>query len=216
MGGCMLEKRVYTRAELVDQFKTSRLDAIKNRIQRAGYIYAETGRGAGYTLEILDLPKGEEFKRYCIDVLGYDPRTDFVKLKAFLYHFLADDEFMTLQHNEMSRIIEENTGIRISPATISNYFDQLKARGWSDHGAFDYVCYIYDNDLKQNRYISREEYCAIYREFYAIVRRNNGNFQIAETRIKEKYGNKPKKRPREMKSAFFNKEYSDLWEIIEK
>ena len=129
----MLEKRVYTRAELVDLFKTSRLDAIKKRIQRAGYIYSETGRGEGYTLEILDLPKGEEFKRYCIDVLGFDPRTDFARLKAFLYHFLADDEFMTLQHNEMSRIIEADTGIRISPATISNYFDQLKARGWSDH-----------------------------------------------------------------------------------
>lgn len=212
----MLEKRVYTRAELVDLFKTTRLDAIKNRIQRAGYIYADTGRGANYTLEILDLPKGEEFKRYCIDVLGYDPRTDFDKLKAFLYHFLADDEFMTLQHNEMSRIIEADTGIRISPATISNYFDQLKARGWADHCPSDYVCYIYDPNLGENRYISREEYCAIYREFYGIVRKNNGNFEIAETRIKEKYGNKPKKRPREIKTAFFNKEYSELWELIEK
>ena len=77
----MLEKRVYTRAELVDLFKTSRLDAIKKRIQRAGYIYSETGRGEGYTLEILDLPKGEEFKRYCIDVLGFDPRTYFARLK---------------------------------------------------------------------------------------------------------------------------------------
>ena len=212
----MLEKRVYTRAELVDLFKTSRLDAIKNRIKRAGYIYSETGRGSSYTLEILDLPKGEEFKRYCIDVLGYDPRTDFGKLKVFLYHFLADDEFMTLQNNEMSRIIEANTGIRISPATISNYYDPLKARGWADHFPSDYVCYIYDHTYGENRYISREEYCAIYREFYEIVRKNNGDFEKAEAWIKEKYGNKPKKRPREIKNAFFNKEYSELWELIEK
>lgn len=212
----MLEKRVYTRAELVDLFKTSRLDAIKKRIQRAGYIYSEKDRGEAYTLEILDLPKGEEFKRYCIDVLGFDPRTDFARLKAFLYHFLADDEFMTLQHNEMSRIIEADTGIRISPATISNYFDQLKARGWSDHCPSEYVCYIYDKNLSENRYISREEYCSIYRKFYAIVRKNKGDFEKAEAWIKENYGNKPKKRPREMKTAFFNKEYAELWELIEK
>lgn len=212
----MLEKRVYTRAELVELFKTSRLDAIKSRIQRAGYVYSDNGRGANYTLEILDLPKGEEFKRYCIDVLGYDPRTDFEKLKVFLYYFLADDEFMTLQHNEMSWILEKNTGIRISPATISNYYDRLKARGWAEHCPSDYVYYIYDSTLTENRYISREEYCAIYREFWELVRKNNGDFQKAETRIKAKYGNKPKKRPREVKTAFFNREYRDLWEIIEK
>ena len=212
----MLEKRVYTRAELVDLFKTTRLDAIKNRIQRAGYIYTDNGRGTSYTLEILDLPKGAEFRRYCIDILGYDPRTDFDRLKVFLYYFLADDEFMTLQYNEMSQVIEKEAGIRISPATISNYYDQIKARGWADRCPADYVYYIYDNDLKQNKYISREEYCAIYREFWKIVRENDQDFVKAETWIKRKYGNKPKKRPREMKTAFFNKEYNDLWEIIEK
>ena len=212
----MLEKRVYTRAELVDLFKTSRLDAIQGRIRRAGYVYTDTGRGANYTLEILDLPKGAEFKRYCIDVLGYDPRTDFEKLKVFLYYFLADDEFMTLQRNEMSWILEKQTGIRISPATISNYFDRLAARGWADHCPSDYVYYLYDPNLGENRYISREEYCAIYREFWDIVRANNQDFDLAHTRIKKKYGNKPKKRPREMKTAFFNKEYLELWEIIEK
>ena len=53
-------------------------------------------------------------------------------------------------------------------------------------------------------------------EFWDIVRANNQDFDLAHTRIKKKYGNKPKKRPREMKTAFFNKEYLELWEIIEK
>ena len=116
----------------------------------------------------------------------------------------------------MSWILEKQTGIRISPATISNYFDRLAARGWADHCPSDYVYYLYDPNLGENRYISREEYCAINREFWDIVRANNQDFDLAQTRIKKKYGNKPKKRPREMKTAFFNKEYLELWEIIEK
>lgn len=211
-----LEKRVYTRAELVDLFKTTRLDTIQAKIKRAGYSYTNSGRGASYTMEIQELPEVDPFKKYCIDTLGYDPRTDFQKLKVFLYYFLADDDFMTLQYKEMSKVLEDQTGIRISPDTISNYYDKLKARGWADHGPGDYVCYIYDKDTKQNRYITREEYCAIYREYWATVRANNGDFACADARIKKKYGNKPKKRPRELKSAFFNVEYDELWEILDR
>ena len=210
-----LEKRVYSRSELVDLFKTTRLDAIQAKIKRAGYIFSSSGRGDGYTLEIQELPAVDLFKKFCIDTLGYDQRTDFQKLKVFLYYFLADDEFMTLQYKEMSEVLEEQTGIRISSDTISNYYDRLKTRGWADHFYGEYVYYIYDNETKQNRYITREEYRAIYREFWATVRANKGDFSYATAKIKSKYGNKPKKRFKEMKSAFFNVEYDELWQIIE-
>lgn len=211
-----LEQRVYSRAELVDLFKTSRLDAIQKRIKGAGYVYTDTGRGKDYTMEILELPEVDPFKKFCIDTLGYDPRTDFTKLKVFLRYFLADDDFMTLQYKEMSQLIEDQTGIRISPDTISNYYNRLKSRGWADRAPGEYVCYIYDPKEKQNRYISREEYCAIYREYWAIVRAHKGDFFYADERIRLKYGNKPKKRLKEMKTAFFNAEYDELWKILEK
>ena len=67
----MLEKRKYTRQELIDLYKTSRLDAIKNKIRRAGYLYTEAGRGKDYTLEITELPKEDQFNQYCIEVLRY-------------------------------------------------------------------------------------------------------------------------------------------------
>lgn len=210
-----LEKRVYSRAELVDLFKTDRLDAIKAKIERAGYTYRSSGRGKSYTMEIQDLPMEDPFKKFCIETLGYDQRTEFPKLKVFLYYFLADDEFMTLQNNEMSKLIEDQTGIHISSDTISNYYDRLKARGWADHFYGEYVYYIYDNNEKKNRYISREEYCSIYREFWAIVRAHKGDFSVADSKIRAKYGNKPKKRFKELKTAFFNKEYDELWQILE-
>ena len=62
-----LEKRVYSRAELVDLFKTERLDAILAKIKRAGYTFTASGRGKTYTLEIQDLPMVDPFKQFCID-----------------------------------------------------------------------------------------------------------------------------------------------------
>lgn len=41
----MLEKRIYTRQELIEIYGTSRLDAIKKKIKNKGYKYIESGRG---------------------------------------------------------------------------------------------------------------------------------------------------------------------------
>ena len=79
----MLEKRRYTRSELTEIFRTSRLDAIKNRLRRAGYVFTEDGWGKTYSLEIQDLPREDLLKRYCIDILQFAPQTDFQKLKHF-------------------------------------------------------------------------------------------------------------------------------------
>ena len=137
----MLEKRKYTRQELIDLFKTSRLDAIKNKIRRAGYLFTESGRGESYTLEITELPEADQFKQYCIEVLGFDPRSDFQKLKTFLFFFLENEDFMTLQYNEMEQIIQEHGG-SVSAATISKYFKQLSAIGWADQEPFEYVYFF--------------------------------------------------------------------------
>ena len=37
VGKSMLEKRIYTRQELIEIYKTQRLDAIKNKVKREGY-----------------------------------------------------------------------------------------------------------------------------------------------------------------------------------
>ena len=114
----MLEKRKYTRSELIEIYKTDRLDAIKARIQRAGYIFQSSGRGKDYTMEILDLPKEDELKQYCREILGFSAQTDFTKLKYFLFFFLQNEEFMTLQFNQMAQVMRDH-GITISEQTLS-------------------------------------------------------------------------------------------------
>ena len=210
----MLEKRIYTRQELIDLYKTSRLDAIKNKIRRAGYLFTETGRGSSYTLEITELPKADRFKQSCIEVLGFDPRTDFQKLKTFLFFFLANEEFMTLQYNEMEQIIQDHGG-SVSAATISNYFKQLSAIGWAAQEPFEYVYFLHDSSSGKPRYISREEYCSINKEFWQLIKKEKLSWSEAYSRIKKKYGNKPRKRLKEVKIGFFSKQYEELWDLID-
>lgn len=87
----MLDLRQYTRQELIDLFKTQRLDSIKAKLQRNGYKYTTQGRGKEFTLTITELPL--RFRNFCIDELHFAPQTDFVKLKNFLYRFMFDEDF---------------------------------------------------------------------------------------------------------------------------
>ena len=210
----MLEKREYTRQELIDLFKTERLDAIQKRIRRAGYLFTDTGRGSSYTLEITELPKADQFKQYCIEELGFDPRTDFTKLKTFLFFFLENEEFMTLQYNEMEQVIKAHGG-SVSAATISSYFKQLSSIGWSVQEPFEYVYFLYDSSSGKNRYITREEYCSINKEFWQLIKTDGLSWSEAHSKIKEKYGNKPRKRPRAVKIAFAARQYEELWDLID-
>ena len=114
----MLEKRTYSRKQLIDLYHTNRLDAIKNKINRQGYKYIDNGRGSSYYLTITDIPQSTAFKQYCINVLGFSCQTDFEKLKAFLRFILSNDNYIILQYSEMQEILKKS-GIEISTKTIS-------------------------------------------------------------------------------------------------
>ena len=75
----MLDLQRYTRQELIDIFKTQRLDSIKDKLKRKGYKFTTDGRGDSFTLTITELPL--RFRNFCTDELKFAPQTDFVKLK---------------------------------------------------------------------------------------------------------------------------------------
>lgn len=210
----MLEKRIYTRSELIELFKTDRLDAITNKLTRAGYIFNRSGRGNNATVEILDLPREDKFKQYCIETLRFSPQTDFRRLKLFLYLFLEDDDFMTLQFNEMAQEMIDR-GVSISKPTVSNYFHHLQEIDWTFSDNFEYVYYLYDVRIGENRYITQEEYKAINKEFWKMVKSGEQTYQNALRIIQERYGNKPRKRPKEVKTAFFSHQYKAVMDLIE-
>lgn len=210
----MLEKRIYSRQELTDLYKT-RLDAIKKKITREGYSYVESGRGANYTMQITGIPEGQAFKEYCIKELGFAPQTDFNILKYFLYNFIYDTDFMNMQYSEMKEIMNKQ-GIDVCEKTISSYYKHLKSIGWVDVSQFEYVYYVYDTVQQHNRYISKDEFRSLYKAFYEQVWKDYGNFYNAERIIRSKYGGKPKKRPLSQRNGFYNKQYNAVQELLEK
>ena len=134
-----------------------------------------------------------------------------------MYCFLADDDFPSLQYNEMAAVIRADPyKVAISAQTVSNYFQHLQDLGWCGADYFDYVYFIYDPIEKKNRYITKDEYKAIYKEVWQIVRANNGDFKRAYEYVRRIYGNAPRKRPQQVKTAFVHTQYDTVWYLIEK
>lgn len=208
----MLELRDYSREELIELFGTDRLDAIKAKVKRQGYRYENLGRGKSYFMRIIETPQDSLVKHYCIDKLGFDTNTDFKKLRYFLQNVLSNEGFVNLQLEEMREELEKQ-GISISTKTLGKYQQKLKELGWTTQNYFDYVYFVYDKNLQHNRYITKEEYKEMYSNYWNTVRLDK-SFDRAERQIKEKYGNKPRKRLKDVVNGIYSRQQNELIELI--
>ena len=104
----MLELREYNKCELIEVYKTDRIDAIKAKVKRQGYTFENIGRGDTYKMKITALPCGlNGFKMFCIEELNFDTHTDFNKLALFMKNILDDEDFMQLQYLQMARVMQK-------------------------------------------------------------------------------------------------------------
>lgn len=162
----MLDTRTYTRAELVEIFKTKRLDSIKEKLTRNGYEYVLSGRAERVTLTVTKKPS--PFRDYCIKELGFAPQTHFHKLQPFLYRFAFGEDFRQLPMTEMARQMKDE--ISICDDTIKSYIQQLIANDivYRDEYNFNYYVISTDrNGNKTTKRIDKETYnkaWAIYRD----------------------------------------------------
>lgn len=138
----MLERRCYSRQELVDLFKTDRLDSIKNKLNRQGYQYTTDGRGKTFTLTITELPP--RFRSFCIEELGFHPQTDFKGLKEFLYRFFLDEKFQKLPSTAMAR------EVNMSYQTINRWIDKLIKQNMIMRDWFEFNYFAHGRDSADN------------------------------------------------------------------
>ena len=118
----MLNIGTYTRQELQELFQTDRIDYIKSKLKRQGYIYTTCGRGKTFTLTIVGTPP--RFRNFCIEHLGFAPQTDFVRLKIFLYKLFFDKEFRKLPYYAMVLLLENEMSIPYQ--TLSHWLSILE------------------------------------------------------------------------------------------
>lgn len=142
----MLDMRTYNRKELIELFKTDRLDSIKSKLNRQGYTYTTSGRGQALILTITGLPP--RFKTFCIEQLEFAPQTDFERLKVFLYHFLFDDDYKQLPIVTMARLLENE--FYISYQTLSNWIDKLEKKNIIHRSMAEFNYFAFGKDESGN------------------------------------------------------------------
>lgn len=130
----MLYFKTYSRTELVQLFGTNRIDAIKNRLDRDGYVYAASGRGNDLFISITGCTK--PFEVFCKEELNFPAQTNFDRLKDFLKRLLFDEEFARLPFAAMER------KIGISSQTISKWIKILEAANLITLSSGHYIYYI--------------------------------------------------------------------------
>jgi len=132
----MLNTRTYTRQELLELFQTDRLDYIKNKLKRQGYIYTTSGRGEAFCLTIVSTPP--RFRNFCIERLGFAPQTDFVRLKVFLYKLFFDEAFRKLPYQAMVLLLQSEMDITYQ--TLSHWISILEKNHilWRSITEFNY------------------------------------------------------------------------------
>ena len=157
----MLELRDYSKAELVEIFGTEDAQGLKRKLQRYGIKFQTTGRGQNLTFTITET--ADPFKVFCIDELGYDGRTDFVKLRNFMYCFLNDDEFRAMPDEVKEQRMKES-GKPMCRQTIAGYIAKLDAQNLIDRNSGEYIYYFAYKDTQ--RIATRQEYSEAWKEYW--------------------------------------------------
>lgn len=161
----MLDIKTYSRQELIDLFKTERIDSIKNKLQRQGYKFTTSGRGKELTLTITEQPL-LPFRIFAIEELGFSPQTDFDRLEIFLYRFYLDDNFRKLPSSGMVEELKKD-GVTVTYQTIERWIDRLLKKGWIIRSNIEFSYYAVNHHSdKLIRFIERKTYSAAWKAYW--------------------------------------------------
>lgn len=202
----MLCTKTYTRAELVQIYGTSRLDALKKKLDREGYIYITSGRGNDLTLTITACTK--PFNIFCKEVLGFSAQTDFDKLKGFLKRLFFDEAFASLPFAAMQR----ESGI--ASQTISKWINHLIEENMIALDMDDCIYYStrkISKDDFETIFITQQEYKEAWKIYWE--NRPDGYCQAVCSMYNHLQGT-PHKRAKIIENAFELERLNKLKELL--
>ena len=204
----MLELRTYTKAELVEIFGTKDRQGLTRKLQRYGIKYKPNGRGESLTFTITET--ADPFKVFCIDELGYDGRTDFVKLRNFLYCFLNDDEFRAMPDEVKANRMKEAKK-PMCRQTIAGYIAKLDAQNLIDHNSGEYIYYFAYKDTQ--RIATRQEYSEAWKQYWQD-KANGADSMTAISFMRFQYGGVARKQAIPQINGIFLEKLNRLNEAV--
>ena len=209
----MFELRTYSCEEMCKAFKTDRNDYIKKKLTTLGYTFTTSGRGKKieFNITAYNKPELHDFKKFCIEELGFDIRADFKKLYLFYSKFFFDEEYRKLPYIEITRRLESE--MKISRQTIKNYIERLIKLNIVGLGEFAYYAHGYDEEgNKQTVAISEKLYKDGWIEYWTG---KETNYEVAISALIAYVRGYPQKVPEKTFNAFEWDKIERLKAIIE-
>lgn len=157
----MLETRNYTKTEMVRIFGTTSTQGLKRKLERYGVDFEMRGRGRSLVFDIKEVP--DKFKLFCISEFGCDGRTDFHKLREFLYCYINDDEFRAMP-DEVKEYRLDDEEKHISRQTIAKYTSKLADLDLINRNTGEYIYYFAYKD--NQRITEHGEYVEAWKQYW--------------------------------------------------
>ena len=140
---------------------------VERKLTKYGYGFTSAGWGKQRIYTITALPNAQaRFKSYCVFSLGFDPNTDFVKLRDFVFYLENDYDFCGLPDEMMEEYLRLE-GCGMSRATIGSYRRRLENLGLiAPMGDFVYYRVKKNYGVQEHEIITAEEYNKAWKSYH--------------------------------------------------
>ena len=207
-----IELRDYPLGVLENLIGSRGKQAVDRKLKSYGYKFSSDGTGKKRVYTITALPDARhQFRSYCVFTLGFDPNTNFKKLRDFVWYVMTDDDF-TWRPEEMMEEYLRMEGRGITRQTIAGYKKRLEAHYIIDTIFGDFVYYkVYkEYGVQKHEIITKEEYSAAWKLYWNWRNAHPGEDSTpAYSHMYTKFGGVPRKQ-RRIQDNLFGKEKADI------
>lgn len=204
----MLDLRCYSKDELTGIFNSRNRQTIRRKLERAGVIFEEYGRGNNWNIDIKRL--NDPFQIFCMTDLGFTGGTDFYKLRYYYYYFFSDEEFMAMP-DEVKEKRMRDKGRDISRQTIAGYTRKLESRNMINRSTSNFLYYFAYKQTQ--RFTTRSEYGRAWAEYWNNKDRGLDN-RDAITLMRSKYGGVARKQAIPEINGIYNEQIEYMLSLI--
>ena len=208
----MLECRMYSASEMCKYLGVRDNSQAKKKLDRYKIVYFANGRGKDVVYNILEIR--DPFKVYCVFDMGFDPNSDFKKLRNYLFFLLGEDEYCWLPDEPMEAYMRSK-GYPISRQTISKYRQHMEQLEYVIGG--DYIYYrVYKDEDGIQRYspVEKEEYCNAWHIYWDKRNNENWDSEQAFAYMYVCFGGVPRKQTRPYQNQIQKRELNYLMDLV--
>ena len=208
----MLECRMYSAPEMWKYLGVKDNSQAQKKLNRYDIVYFQNGRGKNATFNILEIK--EPFKVYCVFDMGFDPNSDFKKLRNYLFFLLGEDEYCWLPDEPMEAYMRSK-GYYISRQTISKYRTHLLILEYIHDGEYIYYrVYRDENDKEHHQQVEKEEYCKAWHLYWDKRNNEQWDSEQAFAYMYACFGGVPRKQAKPNKNWLYSEELNYLMDLV--